>query len=157
MKKIVSFAMAVMLFTFTAFAYDSSPPASSDYGYSAFITMDTQQLGEITVQLPVTWLYNSLSWNGSDLRNITTSTITGYYGEDTTYDVVRWSGFSGPQYRTSGNNYSYYDLTVNDIVSTNVQLVDDWSEVGSDQDTINSTILILMLGVIVLVLFLRKF
>lgn len=157
MRKFITLVMAVAVLTVSAFAYDSYPPDSTEYGYSAFITMDTQQLGEITVRLPVNWMYNSLSWDGSDLRNITTSTITGYYGEDTSYDVVRWSSFSPPQYRTSGNNYTYYDLIVNDVISTNVQLVDDWSEVGSNQNSINTTVLILMLGVIVLVLFMKKF
>lgn len=157
MKRFLSLAMAVMVFTITTFAYDSTPPNSTPFGYTAYITLDTRQLGEVTIFLPVNWQYNSLSWDGSDLRNISTSTITGYYGTDTSSQTVRWSGFSGPQYRTTNVGSSYADLTVNDVISTNLQLVDDWSEIGSSRDSINSTILILMLGVIVLVLFLKKF
>lgn len=156
MKKFLSIFFSVLLLTVSVFAYDSTPPVSSDFGYSCFITMDTRELGTITVRLPVNWLYNSLSWDGSQIRNITTSTITGYYGSNTTNQIVRWSSFSAPQYRSTGNN-TYYDLTVNDIVSTNISLVDDWSEVGSTRDTLSSTFLILMLGVIVLVLFMKKF
>lgn len=157
MKRLFSLIACMALLSASVLAYDSTPPASSYMGYSAFITMDTSELGQITVMLPVTWLDGSLSWTGSQLRNVTTSTITGYYGPDTTYQSVRWSGFSGPQYRSGNNSYTWEDLTVNDVISTNVNLIDDWSEVHVTQSSIYTLVQIFLVGVIVFLLFMKKF
>lgn len=158
MKRIVCFVACVMVLTASVFAYDNSPPASAAMGYSAFITMDTSELGIISVQLPVNWLYGSLSWDGSQLRNVTTSTITGYYGPDTSTQSVRWSGFSGPQYRSDDSGYwAYEDLTVLDVVSTNVHLIEDWGDITANQTSVLSTIQIFLVGVIVFLLFMKKF
>lgn len=158
MKKALLPLVLASILTVQVFAYDSVPPASSDFGYTAFITLDTSELGEVSIVLPVTWLENSLSWDGSALRNITNSTITGYYGPDTSYDSVRWSAFSGPQYRAeSGSYYSWEDLTVLEVVSTNINLVEDWGEVGVTRQMNYYVIFLLIGGVLLLLLFMKKF
>lgn len=157
MKRLFCTVLAVLVLSVSVLAYDDTPPTSSPLGYTCFITMQTRELGQITVYLPVTWQENTFSWDGTNLRNITTSTVTGYWTSNTD-NYVRWSSFSLPQYREpSGSSWSLEDLTVQEIISTNVSIAESYEEVGVSRSDNYYVILILIGGVLLLILFMKKF
>lgn len=135
---------------------DGSVPASAPFGYCCYVTCSTSQLGNITFFLPVTYREGYLSMSDNGLMNVHTSTVSGYFYRGSTLYQIRFSGYSTPQYREYDSGYSYVDLTVNDVTSTNMVIYDSFNDVSSDRSDIYLLGLLLVGGVIVVCLFMRR-
>lgn len=125
----------------------------------AFFEVDTSELGNVKIYIPIDYQEGSFAYdNYGNLVNIRASTITGYILDGTQYSV-RWTSFGTPQYRLlnySGVGSSYNDLTVESVSDTNVQIIEDDTEVPLFPDTRFIQLLILLcLGVIVVCQFMR--
>lgn len=125
----------------------------------AFFEVDTSELGTVKIYIPIDYQEGSFAYdNYSNLVNIRASTITGYILDGTQYSV-RWTSFGTPQYRLlnySGVGSSYNDLTVESVTDTNVQIIEDDTEVPLFPDTRFVQLLILLcLGVIVVCQFMK--
>lgn len=156
LKRFVIAICILALAICSVYAYDNTPPDNPLYFGTCFLTVDTDELGEVTIYFPLSYQSGYFSWDGSTLRNVSNSSITGYYRSDTDY-YVRWSAFSEATYRyPNGNYWTTDDLTITDIISTNVQLIEQM-EYNVTTDSILTYIIIFLLGVIVLILFMKKF
>ena len=156
LKRFVIAICILALAICSVYAYDNTPPDNPLYFGTCFLTVDTDELGEVTIYFPLSYQSGYFSWDGSTLRNVSNSSITGYYRSDTDY-YVRWSAFSEATYRYMGDRYfETADLHITDVISTNVQLIEQM-EYNVTTDSILTYIIIFLLGVIVLILFMKKF
>lgn len=124
----------------------------------AFFEVDTSELGSVKIYIPIDYQEGSFAYdNNGNLVNIRASTITGYILDGTQY-TVRWTSFNTPQYRLTDSDYSssYEDLTVVSVTDTNIQIIEDDTEVPLFPDTRFVQLLILLcLGVIVVCQFMK--
>lgn len=124
----------------------------------AFFEVSTDELGDVKIYIPIDYQEGSFAYdNNGNLVNIRSATITGYILDGTQY-TVRWTSFNTPQYRlvnyTTG--VSYQDLTISSVNDTNIQIVEDDSELPLFPDTRFVQLLILLcLGVIVVCQFMK--
>lgn len=142
-----------------------SVPEENEYPSGApllgglYMELETVELGRILVYVPASYQYKSFTKNTAGRPvNITASTITGYCWD--TYDYnVRWSSFGQAQYRriSSGSSYSYADLTVTDVLNTNVVFVEANEDLPVVPDSdILQVVVIFLLGGMLLCLFMRR-
>lgn len=125
----------------------------------AFFEVDTSELGEVKIYVPIDYQEGSFAYdNNGNLVNIRSATITGYILDGTQY-TVRWTSFNTPQYRLvnySGVSSAYEDLTITSVIDTNIQIVEDDSEVPLFPDDRYIFLSILaVLGVIMLCQFMK--
>lgn len=125
----------------------------------AFFEVETSELGNVKIYIPMDYQEGSFAYdNYGNLVNIRASTITGYILDGTQYSV-RWTSFGTPQYRLlnySGVGSTYNDLSVEDVLDTNIQIIEDDTEVPLFPDTRFIQLLILLcLGVIVVCQFMK--
>lgn len=126
--------------------YPSNAPFTGGY----YISADTN-LGDAVLYVPKEYQYGSFALDTSgNLVNLTAGTISGILKVGSRSYNLRISSFSTPEYREqSGSSWSWYDLTVRDIVSANVQIFEDGDAVRLwPTDTVLLLILILFGGVI---------
>lgn len=135
---------------------DGAVPSSAPLGYCCYVTCSTSQLGNITFFLPVTYREGYLSMSDNGLMNVHTSTVSGYFYCGSTLYQIRFSGYSTPQYRKYDSGYSYVDLTVNDVMSTNMVIYDSYNDVSASRSDSYLLGLLLVGGVIVVCLFMRR-
>lgn len=147
------------LFVLPCAAYDDTEPADPPFVGSCFITADTDVLGTVDIYIPVSYQtgYFGLDSSGS-LFNVSNSTVSGVlYDSDGTEYTFRCSSWAAPQYRDySGSSYSYYDLGFVDVISSNVQIAEEFPPLVPVDD-IFPAVYVLIGGVIVLCLFLKRF
>lgn len=125
----------------------------------AFFEVSTDELGEVKIYVPIDYQEGSFAYdNNANLVNIRSATITGYILDGTQY-TVRWTSFNTPQYRLvnySGVGSSYEDLTIYSVNDTNIQIIEDDSEVPLfPDDRFVQLLILLCLGVIVVCQFMR--
>lgn len=125
----------------------------------AFFDVDTSELGTVKIYIPIDYQEGSFAYdNYGNLVNIRASTITGYVLDGTQYSV-RWTSFGTPQYRLlnySGVGSSYNDLNIESVQDTNIQIIEDDTEVPLFPDARFVQLLILLcLGVLVLCQFMK--
>lgn len=126
-------------------------PSGAPLEGGVYMHLDTSELGEILVYVPVDYQYDSFTLNSSGQPiNITASTISGYSYDGVDYSI-RWSTFGVPTYRPVDYDYgtSYQTLTVNDIIATNIGF---WGEGGVSY---NYMLMYIMLGGLILLIALR--
>lgn len=124
----------------------------------AFFDVETSELGSVKIYIPIDYQEGSFAYdNHGNLVNIRAASITGYILDGTQYSV-RWTSFNTPQYRLTNYDYgsSYEDLTITFVNDSNIQIVEDDSEVPlfPDERYISLGIFAL-LGVAVLCLFMK--
>lgn len=132
--------------------------ASGNTLSGCYLVLDTSELGEIKVYIPVDYQQGSFSYdNYSSLVNIRSSTITGYTLDGSNW-TIRWPTFGTPQYRaTNSSGYTWSDLTVNDVVDTNVQVVDDDYDLPLfPADGFLTVTIIMILGVLLICQFMKQ-
>lgn len=145
--------------------YLTNPEEASTYSVGdvlsggAYFSVNTQQLGRVKIYIPIDYQEGSFAYdNRGNLVNIRASTITGYILDGTQY-TVRWNTFDAPQYRLvnySGTGNQYQDLTITDVRDTNVQIIEDDTEVPLFPDDRYISLAILgLLGVCCLCLFMK--
>ena len=141
----------------TVFAYDTTPPSNPVFTGCLFISGSTRELGDVVVYLPLTYQEGYLSYDGSNLFNVTNSSVSGrLYVGAREYDF-RCSSWSSPEYRvTDSGYYQYESLTFTSIDSTNIQILEDFPPLYPLSDILPLA-LVALLGVIVLCLFIKRF
>ena len=153
--------ITVCLFITPVFAYGSDPPDVSFLNGSPFLTVNTSELGQIDIYLPVDFMQDTFTTTSSgNVYNLTNSTITCIAFSGSTSYTVRWLSFSNPSYRvdsSSGYGYTYNDLTITEIINTNLELIDSYDDFVVVNNSLLFVIVVALLGVIVFCLFLRKF
>lgn len=146
-----------LCFLVSASAYTDEAPVDAPFTGCCYISCSTSQFGDITVYLPITYQSGYFSYTSAGLVNISTSSISGVFYDGGIEYTFRCSSWSTPQYReVDGSSYSYADLTVNSIEYSNVQIAESFPPLVSSA-TILSYIPVLLLGVIVLCLFMKRF
>lgn len=148
MKKIILSFVLIFALAFPVFGYQFP-----DQSY--YITLFTDNYGTISVYVPV----NSASTfapSGASVINIGSSTITGYTELNGNEAQVRFPSFDVPQIRVDGNAYTWVDLTGVELRETNVPLLNDTSFSLLSQDTIIQLIILLIGGLILCHLFMKR-
>lgn len=135
----------VCLLCVSAFAYDDTPPADMPFYGSAFVSGDSEQLGNITLYFPISYRegYLGVDKNGY-LFNVSNSSITCYLEG---YDYCNIPAWSYPRYRVDpSSSYAYTDLYILPT-STNAQIAQESAPLYTMSDLLPYGTL-LMLGVI---------
>lgn len=126
-------------------------PSGAPLEGGVYMYLDTRELGDVLVYVPVDYQYDSftLNSNGQPI-NITASQITGYSYDGNDYNI-RWTSWGVPTYRAVNYNTGtqYQELTVNEIISTNVGF---WAEGGVSY---NYMLLYIILGGLILLIALK--
>lgn len=130
-------------------------PSSRPLAGGTYFEVDTSQLGECLIYIPVDYQRGSFTYYGSNLFNLRSATITGIlYAGNTSYSV-RWSAFSTPTYRV-GSNYNYEDLTVTEVLDTNIEIVQSDDDLAlSPDNNLLLLVIVLCLGVLIVCRFMR--
>lgn len=126
-------------------------PSGAPLEGGVYMHLDTDELGDILVYVPVDYQYDSFTKNSNGQPiNITASTITGYSFDGNDYNI-RWQTWGVPMYRPV--NYTggvqYQELTVNEILGTNVGF---WAQGGVSY---NYMLLYIILGGLILLIALK--
>lgn len=142
----------------TAAAYTDQAPSSAPFTGGVYVTGTTAELGAVTLYLPVNYQrgYLGLTTSGN-LFNASSSSISGVLYRGGSEYQARISAWSTPQYRAqSGSSYYYYDLTFTSIEHSNAEISVDFPPLVAAADVIQY-VPILLLGVVVLCLFIKRF
>lgn len=137
---------------------DNVYPPSAPLAGGVYMQVDTQQLGELIIYVPVSNQFKSFTFaaNTETPVNITASTISGYTYSSTDYQI-RWSSFGQCQYRPYSGSYSYTDLAITSVLNTNIVFVTGPEDLPVVPDSsMLQVIIVFLLGVVVLCLFMRR-
>lgn len=140
MKKIISIFAVLLVLVFSAlpcFAveYSTDFPSYVPISGGAFFEVKSS-LGQITFVCPNNFKngYFGFSGTGNNICNISNSTVSGYIfaGSGTSYQA-RFTPLGTLEYRTSsGSYYEYRDVTITEILNTNVTFIDDKGDRQTD-------------------------
>lgn len=140
MKKIISIFAVVFVLVFSAlpcFAveYSTDFPSYVPISGGAFFEVKSS-LGQITFVCPNNFKngYFGFSGNGNNICNISNSTVSGYIftASGNSYQA-RFTALGTLEYRTSsGSYYEYRDVTITEILNTNVTFIDDKGDRQTD-------------------------
>ena len=140
MKKIISIFAVVLVLSFSAlpcFAveYSTEFPSYVPISGGAFFEVKSS-LGQITFVCPNNFKngYFGFSGTGNNICNISNSTISGYIftSSGNSYQA-RFTSLGTLEYRTSsGSYYEYRDVTITEILNTNVTFIDDKGDRQTD-------------------------
>lgn len=140
MKKIISIFAVVLVFVFSAlpcFAveYSTDFPSYVPISGGAFFEVKSS-LGQITFVCPNNFKvgYFGFTGNGNNICNISNSTVSGYIftASGNSYQA-RFTALGTLEYRTSsGSYYEYRDVTITEILNTNVTFIDDKGDRQTD-------------------------
>lgn len=158
-RLLVCLSLVCVLFVVPCFAYEDRPPEDAPFVGSAYISCVSDALGAIDVYLPITYRVGFFGVDGTgNLFNVSNTSISGvlYTAAGREYQF-RCQSWSAPQYRDqNGNDHTYYDLEITDILSSNVQIADSFPPLVEDSTLFNYAYLMIG-GVIILCLFLKRF
>lgn len=138
---------------------DNAYPETAPLQAGCYIQADTSELGTVMIYIPFSFQEKSLTFDRSgNLVNISGSTISGLVYRGSTSYQFRISSFSTPQYRqSSSSSYSWENLNVNHVISTNAQILDDGHEVPLyPSERMVQLIVVFLLGVVVCRLFMMR-
>lgn len=140
MKKIISIFAVLLVLSFSAlpcFAveYSTDFPSYVPISGGAFFEVKSS-LGQITFVCPNNFKngYFGFSGNGNNICNISNSTVSGYIftSSGSSYQA-RFTALGTLEYRTSsGSYYEYRDVTITQILNTNVTFIDDKGDRQTD-------------------------
>lgn len=140
MKKIISIFAVVLVLVFSAlpcFAveYSTEFPSYVPVSGGAFFEVQSS-IGKITFICPNNYKNNyfGFSGNGNNICNISNSTVSGYiYTASGTSYQARFTSLGTLEYRTSSSSYyEYKDVTITEILNTNVIFIDDKGDRQTD-------------------------
>ena len=155
----IAVLLVLSLFVLPCFAYDDTAPEDPAFVGCCYITADTDALGVVDIFIPVNYQsgYFGFDYSGS-LFNVSNTSISGVlYDSDGTEYTFRCSSWSAPQYRDlNGSSYTYFDLGDVDVISSNVQIAEEFPPLVPVDD-IFPAVYVLIGGVIILCLFLKRF
>ena len=140
MKKIISIFAFLLVLVFSAlpcFAveYSTKFPSYVPISGGAFFEVKSS-LGQITFVCANNFKngYFGFSGNGNNICNISNSTVSGYiYTTSGSSYQARFTALGTLEYRTSsGSYYEYRDVTITEILNTNVTFIDDKGDRQTD-------------------------
>ena len=140
MKKIISIFAVVLVLVFSslpcfAVEYSTDFPLYVPISGGAFFEV-TSSLGQITFVCASNYKNNyfGFSGNGNNICNISNSTVSGYiYTASGNSYQARFTSLGTLEYRTSsGGYYEYRDVTITEILNTNVTFIDDKGDRQTD-------------------------
>lgn len=140
MKKIISIFSVFLVLVFSAlpcFAveYSTDFPSYVPISGGAFFEVKST-LGQIAFVCPNNFKngYFGFSGNGNNICNISNSTVSGYiYTASGNSYQARFTALGTLEYRTSsGSFYEYRDVTITEILNTNVTFIDDKGDRQTD-------------------------
>lgn len=140
MKKIISIFAVLLVLVFSAlpcFAveYSTDFPSYVPISGGAFFEVKSS-IGQITFVCPYNFKngYFGFSGNGNNICNISNSTVSGYiYTTSGSSYQARFTALGNLEYRTSsGSYYEYRDVTITEILNTNVTFIDDKGDRQTD-------------------------
>lgn len=140
MKKIILIFSVVLVFVFSAlpcFAveYSTEFPSYVPISGGAFFEVKSS-LGQIAFVCPNNFKsgYFGFSGNGNNICNISNSTVSGYIFTSSGISYqARFTALGTLEYRTnSGSYYEYKDITITEILNTNVTFIDDKGDRQTD-------------------------
>lgn len=140
MKKIISIFAVFLVLVFSAlpcFAveYSTDFPSYVPISGGAFFEVKST-LGQIAFVCPNNFKngYFGFSGNGNNICNISNSTVSGYiYTASGNSYQARFTALGTLEYRTSsGSYYEYMDVTITEILNTNVTFIDDKGDRQTD-------------------------
>lgn len=140
MKKIISIFSVVLVLVFSslpcfAVEYSTDFPSYVPISGGAFFEVKSS-LGQITFFCPNNFKngYFGFSGNGNNICNISNSTVSGYIYTSTGNSYqARFTALGTLEYRTSsGSYYEYRDVTITEILNTNVTFIDDKGDRQTD-------------------------
>lgn len=140
MKKIISIFAVLLVLSFSvlpcfAVEYSTEFPSYVPISGGAFFEVKSS-LGQITFVCPNNFKngYFGFSGNGNNICNISNSTVSGYIftASGSSYQA-RFTALGTLEYRTSsGSYYEYRDVTITEILNTNVTFIDDKGDRQTD-------------------------
>lgn len=136
MKKVLAVLVVLILSISPISAYT----VPDDYLY---IDVNDSKLGNITIYFPVTQSLTFSSRVNTDIINIGSSNVTGYFTYNGTDYTVTFQPYQLGRYRLS-NNYDYEYLDILSIGDKNVEFYHD----DVSYFTQNSEMIMMILGVI---------
>lgn len=140
MKKIISIFAVLLVLSFSvlpcfAVEYSTEFPSYVPISGGAFFEVKSS-LGQITFICPDNFKngYFGFSGNGNNICNISNSTVSGYiYTASGNSYQARFTSLGTLEYRTSsGSYYEYRDVTITEILNTNVTFIDDKGDRQTD-------------------------
>lgn len=140
MKKIISFFAVFLVLVFSAlpcFAveYSTQFPSYVPISGGAFFEVKSS-LGQITFVCPNNFKngYFGFSGTGNNICNISNSTVSGYiFTTSGNRYQARFTSLGNLEYRTNAGSFSeYQDVTITEILNTNVTFVDDKGDRQTD-------------------------
>lgn len=140
MKKIISIFAVLLVLVFSAlpcFAveYSTEFPSYVPISGGAFFEVKSS-FGQITFVCPNNFKngYFGFSGNGNNICNISNSTVSGYiYTSSGSSYQARFTALGTLEYRSSsGSYYEYRDVTITEILNTNVTFIDDKGDRQTD-------------------------
>lgn len=149
-KTIFLSAALLCCMSLTAFAYEIPPEAY-------YFDVNTREQGEVIIYVPYNYgRYFTWSEDTKKLINTNSSTVTCYGYDGVDWMSVRFPLFDTPQYRYSDSSYSWDDLTITELYETNVTFLNDTDFTAFTSQTLTNLTLILLAGVIIICLFMRR-
>ena len=138
MKKIISIFAVLLVLVFSilpcfAVEYSTDFPSYVPISGGTFFEVKSS-LGQITFVCPNNFKngYFGFSGNGNNICNISNSTVSGYTSSGNSYQA-RFTALGTLEYRTSsGSYYEYRDVTIREILNTNVTFIDDKGDRQTD-------------------------
>lgn len=140
MKKIISIFAVLLVLVFSvlpcfAVEYSTDFPSYVPISGGAFFEVKSS-LGQITFVCPNNFKngYFGFSGTGNNICNISNSTVSGYIftASGNSYQA-RFTSLGTLEYRTSsGSYYEYRDVTITEILNTNVTFIDDKGDRQTD-------------------------
>lgn len=170
MKKIISIFAVFLVLVFSvlpcfAVEYSTKFPSYVPISGGAFFEVKSS-IGQITFVCPNNFKngYFGFSGNGNNICNISNSTVSGYiYTSSGDSYQARFTALGTLEYRKeSGSYYEYMDVTITEILNTNVTFTDEkWDRQTdnyflSKEDIFLYSLLFVCASCSVLGLFLRK-
>lgn len=89
-----------------------------------YIEANTSQLGDVKIYVPVNYKDGSFSYTTNNVISLQSSTITGVMYASTGVYTIRFNAFTAPQYRLYDTGYTYTDLNIIEVYSSNVEILD---------------------------------
>lgn len=169
-KKILSVLLAAFMLIFSvvpcfAVEYGTEFPSYVTYSGGAYFEVKST-LGQIAFVCPNTYKsgYFGFIGSGNNICNLSNSTVSGYiYTTSGTSYSARFSSLGTLQYRTdSSSYYEWQDITITEILNTNVTFVDEKGDRQTDnyfldkEDIFLYSLLFVIVACSVLGLFLPK-
>lgn len=147
---------AALIVLFLSFSFSTKSYAYSEPENAYYRIVDTTEIGEVKIFFPYNLgRYFTESTSGGIISSYSNTVSTWRLNYDkTNYYDVRFPFLDVPEYRV--NNYNYVDLTITDIIETNLPLLSSTDFTLFSQGTMVNMIMLFVGGSILLFTMLKR-